>query len=194
MLQKNVIKILKTGSIGVLATDTIYGLVGSALNKKTVERVYKARKRNPKKPCIILIGSIDDLAKFAIKTDKETAKVLNKYWGGKRPTSIILPHSNPKFKYLHRGTKTLAFRLPARRPGGGPKKPSLIKLLKQTGPLIAPSANPEGWPPAKTIAEARAYFGEQVDFYLPSRSRAKAGLRPSKLIKIENSKVIILRK
>ncbi|MDP3762639.1 MAG: hypothetical protein Q8Q97_01010, partial [bacterium] len=39
----------------------------------------------------------------------------------------------------HRGAKTLAFRLS--------EKASLLKLLKKTGPLVAPSANPEGFPP-----------------------------------------------
>ncbi len=49
-------KILKSGGIGVIPTDTIYGLVGSALNKKAVRRIYQLRQRNPKKPLIILIG------------------------------------------------------------------------------------------------------------------------------------------
>ncbi|MEK7522400.1 MAG: Sua5/YciO/YrdC/YwlC family protein [Patescibacteria group bacterium] len=53
-------EILKNGGIGVIPTDTIYGIVGSALNKKTVERIYKLRRRNLKKPMIVLIGSIND--------------------------------------------------------------------------------------------------------------------------------------
>ena len=41
----------------------------------------------------------------------------------------------------------------------------MLDLLKQTGPLVAPSVNPEGQSPAKNIAEARKYFGDKVDFY-----------------------------
>ncbi|MEI6581119.1 MAG: Sua5/YciO/YrdC/YwlC family protein, partial [bacterium] len=52
-----------------------------------------------------------------------------------------------------------AFRLPAKK--------SLIKILKQAGPLVAPSANPEGLEPAKNMVQARGYFGDKVDFYLP---------------------------
>lgn len=159
-------QILKMGGIGIMATDTIYGLVASALDKKAVKRVYRVRGRNPDKPCIILISSIKDLAKFNIKPNKETLKVLSKYWPGK--VSIVI--------------EGMAFRLP--------KKVSLIKFLKQTGPLIAPSANPEGLPPAKTISEARAYFGDAVDFYSAGRTNKK----PSRLIKIENGKEIVLRK
>ncbi len=186
MIKNSIEQILKTGGIGVLATDTIYGLVGSALDEKAVKRVYKTRKRNPNKPCIILISSIKDLAKFGINLNKETEKILNKVWAGRRATSIILPCSNLKFKYLHRGTNTLAFRLPKNTK----RNKNLINLMKKTGPLIAPSANPEGLPPANTITKARAYFVDQVDFYVAGRTTKK----PSRLIKIDDCKLVVLRK
>src|SRR3989344_5324694 len=143
-----VVKILKIGSIGVIPTDTIYGLVGSALNKKAVERIYKLRKRSLKKPLIILIGDIKDLKKFGISLYPNDYTLLAKFWPGK--VSIILNCPSPKFKYLHRGTQSLAFRLP--------KTHNLKTFLKKTGPLVAPSANQEGEPSAKTIKEAQKYF------------------------------------
>ncbi len=69
-------EILKAGGVGVLATDTIYGIVGSALSKKTVERIYSLRKRNLKKPMIVLIGEITDLKFFGIKLNNEERKIL----------------------------------------------------------------------------------------------------------------------
>jgi L-threonylcarbamoyladenylate synthase len=59
--------LLKEGAIGVIPTDTIYGICTSAFNRKSVEKVYKLRKRNPNKPCIILISSLEDLKKFNIR-------------------------------------------------------------------------------------------------------------------------------
>lgn len=159
----------------MLATDTLYGLVARALDKKAVTRIYKLKQRQPQKPFIILIANTGDLAQFGI----EPLAGLEKYWPG--PTSIILPCTDTGLAYLHRGTKSLAFRLPA--------KPSLRRLIKATGPLVAPSANPEGLPPARTITEAKAYFADSVDFYQPGRTTAK----PSKLIRINNSKIEILR-
>lgn len=44
------ISLLKRGKIGVIPTDTIYGIVGSALNPKTVEKIYQLRKRALHKP------------------------------------------------------------------------------------------------------------------------------------------------
>lgn len=163
-----------------MPTDTIYGIVARALDKKTVERLYKIRRRSPKKPFIILISDISDLKKFGVLIDQITNQLINHLWPGK--VSIILPCPFAEFKYLHRGTNTLAFRLP--------KKPDLIRLLKKTGPLVAPSANPEGLPPAKTIAQAEKYFSDKVDLYVSGR----AGKKPSTLVAVKNGKIEILRK
>ena len=171
---------IKTGKIGVIPTDTIYGLVGSAFDRSAVERIYRVRKRNLKKPMIILIGKISDLKLFGINVKAETAKILKKFWPG--PVSIILPCQNRKFDYLHRGTKSLAFRLPA--------KTDLVKLLQKTGPLVAPSANIEGEMSAENIPEAQKYFGDNIDFYV---DQGELIGKPSELIKIENNKIVILR-
>jgi len=109
-MTKENINILKKGGIGMVLTDTIYGILGSALNPKTVERVYEVKGRDKNKPLIILISQLSDLGLFDIKLMPGLKKILSKYWPGK--VSIILPCSNQKFEYLHRGQNSLAFRLP----------------------------------------------------------------------------------
>jgi len=177
----NISKLIRCNGIGVIPTDTIYGVAASALSKKTVSRAYKILKRNPKKPFIILIGSIKDLAIFGVKIDKSTENILKKLWPGK--VSVILPIKAKKFEYLHREAKTLAFRLP--------KKKTLISLLKKTGPLISTSANPQGKKPAQSILEAKKYFGDQIDFYIRG---GKMISLPSTLVEIKRGQVNVLRK
>ena len=172
--------LLKEGNICVMPTDTIYGICCSALNKKSVEKVYKLRKRNKDKPSIILISSLDDLKLFKIKLDKKKIEFLKKLWPSK--ISIVLPCPYKNFYYLHRGKKTLAFRIP--------KSKELIKILKISGPLIAPSANIEGEKPAETINEAKKYFGDKVLYYDKGRIKGK----PSTLIDITKGRIKILRK
>ena len=179
-MEKTIVQILEHEGVGVFPTDTIYGIVGSALSRKAVRRIYRLRRRNTKKPMIILIGSFDDLLMFKIKLEAKVKKALSTFWPGK--VSIILPCPIKKFKYLHRGTNTLAFRLTAKK--------SLRKLIEKTGPLVAPSANFEGEPPAKTIREARAYFGDNVDFYIDG---GKLNGRPSSLLRFMEGKVIVFR-
>lgn len=171
-----------------MLTDTIYGLVGKALDKKAVERIYKVKGRNEKKPFIILISKVSDLEKFGISKQtllsQKVFTLLKKVWPG--PVSIILPCTSTwiqKMQYLHRGTGSLAFRYPAKK--------SLIEILKKTGPLVAPSANPEGLLPAQNIKEAKKYFNSSVDFYLAGGTLKS---EPSTLLKIDkNVKMEILR-
>ena len=177
---------LASGRVGVIPTDTLYGIVGSALRRKTVERIYRLRLRNPKKPMIILIGDVRDIVRFGVQFDRPTAKILKKIWPGK--VSVILPIALRRkadlaaFKYLHRGVRSLAFRLP---------RPAWLRaLLRKTGPLVAPTANFEGKPPAKTIHAAKKYFGDRVDFYVNvDRLQAK----PSTLLEIRNGRVTVVR-
>lgn len=180
-IPKNIVETLKKGGIGVIPTDTIYGILGSALNKETVERIYEVRKREKKKPFIILISRISDLKIFGIRIKTFQKKLIKKFWPG--PVSLIFECKKKKFFYLHREKKSLAFRIP---------KPKWLKnLLRKTGPLVAPSANISGKKPAKTIKEAKKYFGSKIDFYF---NAGKIYKKPSTLIDIRKKEIKILRK
>lgn len=164
------VSLLQSGGIAVIPTDTIYGIVGSALNPKTVEKIYRFRKRATNKPMIILISNLNDLNHFNISLTDTQKEFLQKIWPN--PLSVILPIQSEKFKYLHRGTNSLAFRMP--------KDKKLLELLQQTGSLVAPSANFEGEKPSETIEEAKKYFGDKV-FYVDS---GKIDEQPSTLVQL----------
>ena len=78
-------------------------------------------------------------------------------------------------RWLRRANDMLAYRQP--------QLPWLQAVLRQTGPLIAPSANLEGQPPARTIAEARAYFGDGVDCYYDGGT-VPIDTPPSRLVRV----------
>ncbi len=174
------IQVLCQGGVGVIPTDTLYGLVGSALSPQTVERIYRLRCRSEHKPMIVLIGALTDLKQFGVILDTPARKILRTFWPGR--VSVVLPVKGARFRYLHRGTRTIAFRLPA--------WPPLRRLLRATGPLVAPSANREGEQPARTVAAARRYFGDSVDIYVNSGRRQG---RPSTLVSLKNQQLIVLR-
>lgn len=178
---ENLIRTLLNGGVVVMPTDTIYGIVGKAENKDTLERIYEIRRRAPEKSCIILISDISEIKKFRVEITSEQEKaILNT---NDRPTSFILDCDKEEFSYLHRGLKTLAFRIP--------NNEGLKGLLKQTGPLVAPSANTEGSIPAKNIQKAKEYFGKQVDMYIDAGEIIS---EPSRIVKIDkDGKVTIIR-
>lgn len=173
--------VLSRGGIVVLPTDTIYGIVGLALKPRTVSRISALRKRNTRKPMIVLIGSVSQLKLFNVTVSSEEKQVLRRVWPGK--VSVVLRCQHKKYSYLHRGTRTIAFRFPKRK--------SLTRLLKAVGPVVAPSANTEGDSPAATIKKAREYFGDKVALYVPAGRLVSL---PSTVIQIDNREMRVLRR
>jgi L-threonylcarbamoyladenylate synthase len=175
-------KILRSGGVGIFPTDTLYGFVGSALKKATVERIYSLRKREKDKPMIVLISSLKELETFGIYLTMEQEKLLKKYWPGK--VSVVLECKKKKWQHLHRGKNSIAFRFSDDK--------NLLEILKKVGPLVAPSANIAGEKPAESIGQAQAYFGDEVDFYVDC---GKLKSKPSTLISLdEKGKIKVLRK
>lgn len=162
-----VAELLIGGAIGIIKTDTLYGLVALANNERAVNRVYAVKERSEHKSPIVLISSIADL--FDAPTES-VQSVCASVWPG--PVSVILDSENAPI-WIRRGNDSVAYRLP--------NTAELQTLLANTGPLIAPSANPEGKTPAKTIAEAEQYFGAQVDFYVDSGETEST--HPSQLLR-----------
>jgi L-threonylcarbamoyladenylate synthase len=171
----NVADVLNSGKVAVIPTDTIYGVVARAADEEAVKKVYKIRQRDIAKPCIILIADLEQLKDFDI--DKKYLDVAKKYWPG--PVSLIFPTHKTGINHLTKNTGTIALRLPDNN--------ELRQLIRQTGPLIAPSANPEGLPPATTIDKAKAYFGNQVDIYVDN---GPMPFEPSTLIDLAAQKVL----
>jgi L-threonylcarbamoyladenylate synthase len=146
---------LAAGEVGVLPTDTLYGIMGSARKPAVVERIFDLRRRERDKAVIVLLGDVSDLSLFKAKINDRAQELFNRVWPG--PVSIVVPVPTPEWRHVHRGLDSIAFRVPS--------KPELRQLLREVGPVVAPSANRAGEAPAETVAEAFAYFGDEV-FYL----------------------------
>jgi L-threonylcarbamoyladenylate synthase len=180
MFGREIIDLLKSGGVGIIPTDTLYGVVASVWSRDAVERVYALRKRDLDKPCIVLIADIAELEQFSVHVSSKESAWLETVWPGK--VSVLLPCPDTALHYLTRGTGSLAFRIP--------DDDALRALLRETGPLIAPSANPQGEAPAETIDEAKRYFGDAVDFYIDGGTLQS---KPSTIVQLENGRVTVLR-
>ncbi len=180
MHNEDIATMIAEGAVGVFPTDTLYGLIGSAWEPEAVERIYFLKQRNPSKPLIVLINDIKTLESFGVELSQALEERLRAYWPG--PYSIVLPVMDEQFEYLSRGHDTIAFRLPDNE--------QLRELIALAGPLVAPSANPEGRPPATTTEEARAYFGSDAEFYVDGGTLEGP---PSTLIEFDGEEATTLR-
>ncbi len=170
-------KLLAAGAVGVVPTDTIYGLVCLASDEAAVARLYAFKKREHK-PGTVIATDIDQLVSLGIT--RRYLKAVEQFWPN--PISIIIP-SGDNLKYLHLGKGGLAIRIP--------KEPQINALLKQTGALLTTSANHPGELPANTIKEAQKYFGETLDFYVDGGDLSNRP--PSTIIRIIDDAIEVLR-
>jgi L-threonylcarbamoyladenylate synthase len=169
------VALLKEGAVGVLPSDTLYGLMACAANQKAVERLYALKSRDHK-PGTIIAANIEQLVDLGIKA--RYLKAVEQFWPG--AISIETPHS---IDYLNMSTGRQGLRIP--------DDAALRAFLEQTGPLQTTSANKPGEHAANTIAEAQAYFGDAVDFYVDGGDLS--GRPPSTIIRIVDDAIEIVR-
>lgn len=170
--------VLADGGIAVVRTDTIYGIIGRASKRKAVEKIYEIKRRNPSKPAIILIPGSGTIR-------EHSAEIARFSTPDQPPTSVVVPVKD-QHDWLTRGGSTLAYRVV--------RDDMLKRVIQAVGPVIAPSANPEGMPPARTIEEAKAYFGDTVDLYVDG-GEVPGGVQASRIVEIKpDGTVVVIRK
>lgn len=165
------------GQVGIIPSDTVYGLIASAKNEAAVTRLYELKAREHK-PGTLIAASVEQLVELGIK--RRYLKAVERYWPG--AVSVVVP-CGPELGYLHQGKNSLAVRIP--------NDQKLLQLLQQTGPLMTSSANQPGEPPANTVEEAKHYFGDQPDFYADGGDRS--GRKPSTVIRVIDDAIEVIR-
>ncbi len=172
------ITLIQEGKVGIMPTDTVYGLVASAHDQQAVERLYTLKSRE-KKPGTLIAASTDQLRELGVP-DSLLALTVN-LWPN--PLSIILPVGED-FAYLHQGVGTIAIRVV--------DDATTSRILQQTGPLLTSSANQPGEPGSITINQAWNYFKDSVDFYVDDGDRS--GRSPSTIIRLlDDGEVEVIR-
>lgn len=171
-------KLRKPGAIGVIPTDTVYGVVARAADEAAVARLYRLKNRDDK-PGTLIAADIKQFEEIGLK--HRYVKAVEQFWPG--AVSVVIPAADPALKYLHRGKMSLAVRVP--------KDKELLALLRKTGPLLTSSANHPGEPVAATLKEAEKYFGGNVDFYVNGGDLSHN--QPSTVIRIIDDAIEVLR-
>ena len=157
--------LLQQGAVGVLPTDTVYGLVARASNEHAVRRLYAIKDR-PHHAGTIIGASISQFE--ALGFTSEPLVRANHYWPA--PLSVVV-NADTVASYL----KAEREELPVRIPGSEP----LLTLLNASGPLMTTSANHPKKPTATGLQQAMDYFGDDVDFYVDAGDIGERPRQPS---------------
>ncbi len=173
---------LKNGGVVICPTDTVYGFLADATNKKAVNKIFKIKKRPKSKPLSIFVKDFK-MAESLAKISESQTKTLRKFWPGK--VTVVLKRKLGTKLY---GVKkdTIAIRIP--------KYKFLNDLLKKINrPLVQTSVNISAQKPLNKIDDILATFGKSklVGFTIDGGSVKNA--KSSKVIDLTLKKQKILR-
>lgn len=134
-------------------TDTVYGVMGRYDSQAAVERLYMVKQRPRHKAIPILVANPAQMERVVRPPlPPQTAELMEHFWPGAL-TLIVSAHPS-LLPVLTAGQPTVAVRMPAHA--------WLLRLMEQTGPLAATSANRSGKADALTAQQAAAALAGAV--------------------------------
>lgn len=163
---KKAIKILKQGGIIVYPTDTAFGVGCRIDNEEAIEKLFKVRKRPPRKAVPVLVDSFG-MAKiyWASPLPDIVRHLSDKYWPG--GLTIIYKARQDLVSPIVRGfTKTVGLRMPDHEVP--------LKLITGNGvPILGPSANFHGEKTPYSFKDLDPQFIKKVDYVLKGICKTK---------------------
>ena len=146
-------KLLRSGEIVALPTETVYGLAANALDAAAVARVFAVKTRPARNPVIVHVADIA-MAKRCVAEWPASAEALARsFWPG--PLTMVLARSDVIPDVVTAGGHTVGVRWPSH--------PFIQAVIRACGfPLAAPSANLAGSISPTNAEHVRKGLGEQV--------------------------------
>ncbi len=103
------VEALQKGELIIYPTDTLYGLGCDIYNKSAIEKIYKLKKMDKRKPLSIICSDFPQIAEYA-HISNYAFKIVKRLLPG--PYTIILPATNKVPKILISKQRTIGIRIP----------------------------------------------------------------------------------
>lgn len=147
-------RILKSGGLVGIPTETVYGLAANALDGAAVAKIFEAKGRPQDNPLIVHIADLDELDSLTAYVPPVVYDLADAFWPG--PLTIILEKSDIIPDEVSAGLSTVAIRMPSH--------PVAREIIRSAGvPLAAPSANTSGKPSPTTAAHVMHDMNGKID-------------------------------
>ena len=150
-----IVKVINEGKLVISPTDTVYGIMGDALNDEVIKRVFFVKKRDVKKPLILLMNSIEMISEYTCNINELEQELINKYHPGL--LTIILKKNDKISNLITGGLDTVGIRIPDNK--------DLLSIIgKLNRPVISTSANISGSEVITNIGMIENELKENIDY------------------------------
>ena len=138
---KEAVKLLKSGEVVGMPTETVYGLGANALNETAVRKIFAAKGRPADNPLIVHISDFEMIKPLVKEIPELAYKCAEEFWPG--PLTMILPKSDIIPDATSGGLDSVGIRMPSHK--------TARAIIEKCGfPIAAPSANLSGSPSPTT--------------------------------------------
>jgi L-threonylcarbamoyladenylate synthase len=170
------------GAVAVYPTETFYALGAAAFSKKSVERLFRLKKRDRSKPLSVIASDLEMVREISCSLPASFMALAGEFWPG--PLTLVLPAAPGVPEFLLGPGRTIAVRIPP---------PAWLRSLvrEMSEPLTATSANLSGESETSDPAEASALFSGKVDLVVDGGPTP--GGRPSTIVDLTDGQSRILR-
>jgi len=148
--------LIQAGGLIAYPTEAVFGLGCDPRNSAAVTRLLKLKQRSPDKGLILISADFQQLQVYLKPLDDEVNRRIQTHWPG--PHTWLLPAAKTTPKWLTGQHNTLAVRVTAH--------PIAAALCQRVGAIVSSSANPSGAVEARSAAEVRGYFKQQIDLIM----------------------------
>ncbi len=178
------VNFIKRGGVVIFPTDTVYGFIADAGNKKAVENIFRIKKRSRKKPLAVFVKNIE-VAKQLAEINNKQEKILKQYWPGR--FTFVLKRKKINKKLYGLDKNSLALRVPNYKP--------LNDLLRKINkPLVQTSVNVSGKKPLNKVKEIITQFkNSKIPIILINAGDLK-NPKPSQIIDLTKTKNRLIRR
>ena len=171
--------ILNNGGIVITPTDTVYGIMGDALNEDVIRRVYEVKRRPFTKPLLLLVSSFEMLLDYVLDITDNERELLQKFRG----VTIILKKNNKISNLITSGNDTVGIRIP--------DDDDLIRIIERLNrPVISSSANISDEEVITSISMLDEELKSNIDYIYDGGEIISSS---STIVKFNNDKLVILR-
>ena len=161
--REEAIRVLRSGGVVALPTDTVYGIAVALETPGGIERLFAAKSRPPDKAVALLLADAGQASDIGAMTPAAMALATALWPGG---LTLVVPRSTDRDLPAALGGGALA---PGAIPTVGLRVPDHAApraLARALGPLPTTSANVSGEPELQTAAEIDARIGVALDLIL----------------------------
>lgn len=172
---------LQSGHTVLSPTDTIWGIMGNAMNQQVAFRIYTIKQRPLHKYFILLVSDEAMLSKYVCSIPNKLPEILSSQH---RPTTVIYDNVKHLPSFLLSPDGSVAIRIC--------KVDWLSEIIEKLGnPIISTSANISSEPSPKTFQDIPQQIKNSVDFVVDRPIVAQSA--SSKIIRILGDSIQVIR-